>query len=254
MKLQFEHNYQQKYLEISFTEQTTIANEDDVLQWRQAWLKGLSSWHSPYKAIINGDNLIIAAAEGQDLKGAFARMEKLLSGFFLKTAVIYGLDPSVADLLPFAVAKDRDDAFQRVGIRTVKPRQPGDFRSSIQIQNHFQQHVMEISFSEPAVVSSREQLNVLKDKITNNLMQWHSAWNLLVDCHNLEIDSSLNADFERILTFFKGFFLKEVLGYSPKSKESRYPFKVYRSRHNAAGRLENEGNISGSDANCQSRK
>ena len=112
---------------------------------------------------------------------------------------------------------------------------------------------MELNFAEDVVIDDKEKVEILKSKITNNLMQWHSAWNLMIDCSNLEMNPDINSEFERMLTFF-GDSLKETLGYSPRSKESQYPFKVYRSRHNAAGRLENEGNVSGDDANCQSRK
>lgn len=254
MKLEFEHHYQGKYLEMSFAQPTSLSTEKDVTDWRQSWLQGLSSWHSPYKAIIDASNLTIVSAEDQDLKGAFSRMEKLLSGFFLKKAVVYGLDPSLKSLLPFEIASSREEAFAMAGIRSAKPRTPGDFRSQIQIQNHFRQHVVEISFAEPVIMDGDEQVRILKDKITNNLMQWHSSWNLLIDCQNLEIVEAIHPKLESMLTFFRGFFLKDVLGYSPKNKECRYPFKVYRSRHNAAGRLENEGNVSGGDANCQTRK
>ncbi|NRA67810.1 MAG: hypothetical protein HRU19_25240 [Pseudobacteriovorax sp.] len=254
MELSFEHNYQLKFLEMSFPEQTIIKSTDDVMQWRQAWLAGLSSWHSPYKAIVNCENLTIVKGEDESVEKALSRMETLLKGFFLKKAVVFNADDETAQMLPFESAGDRDAAFTLAKLKAVKAAKPGDFRSSIQIQNHFRQHVMEISFSEPVSLDSNEKLDILKSKITNNLMQWHSAWNILLDCSNFEIPEDQHANFERLLTFMRGFFLKETLGYSPKSKESRYPFKVYRSRHNAAGRLENEGNIMGDEANCQSRK
>jgi hypothetical protein len=114
--------------------------------------------------------------------------------------------------------------------------------------------VVELSFSADAVIDTKEKLQTLRSKLTNNLMQWHSAWSLLIDCTHLEIAAELHADWELMLKFFRGFFLKEVLGYSPKSKELTYPFQVYRARHNAAGRLEGEGLFSGEDADCKSRK
>ena len=113
---------------------------------------------------------------------------------------------------------------------------------------------MELSFDRDEVVDERSKILALKSKITNNLMQWHSSWSLLIDCTHIEFSPDLSEDVDSMFKFFKGFFMKEVIGYSPKNKDLDYPFKVYRSRHSAAGRLEHEGNFSGEDANCQSRK
>ena len=253
MDLIFEHNYQNKYLELSFAEPTVINTTDDILKLREAWLKGLSSWHSPYKAIIDLTQLTVGE-DSEKIQKAFVRMETLLKGFFLKKAVTFGGDKTTRSLLPFESFENREEAFDAAGIRAPKKAVAGDLRSALQIQNHFRQHVMEISLSESIVFSSVDQVQVLKAKITNNLMQWHSAWNLMFDCSNFEFTPEVHAEVERMLTFFRGFFLKDTLGYAPKTKEVSYPFKVYRSRHNAAGRLENEGNVSGEDANCQSRQ
>ena len=254
MKLVFEHNYQQKYMELSFEGSVQLKSTDDVMNLRQQWLGGLSSWHSPYKAIIDGSQLSLSADAEDDLKGALGRMETLLKGFFLKKAVIYGLSDELKELFPFECTEGREEAFDKAGLRAGKKRSSTDFRSMITLQNHFQQHVMELSFESDVKLDSKEKLMTLRSKITNNLMQWHSAWNLLIDCTHLEFSEEFEPEFQSMTKFFKGFFLKEVLGYSPKSKDLSYPFKVYRSRHNAAGRLEFEGNFSGEEANCQSRK
>jgi hypothetical protein len=194
-------------------------------------------------------------ADSPALKAALARMEKVLLGFFLKKAVIWGLDADFAALMPFEVCANEEAAWQAIGLRKAKgASDPVDFRSSIQLQNHFHQHVVEMSFSADAVLDSKDKLQTLRSKLTNNLMQWHSAWSLLIDCSHFEVSEDLQVEWDVMLKFFRGFFLKEVLGYSPKSKELKYPFTVYRARHNAAGRLEGEGLFSGEDADCKSRK
>ncbi|SMF46495.1 hypothetical protein [Pseudobacteriovorax antillogorgiicola] len=255
MKLVFEHHYQQKYLEISFEEPLTIRSSDDIMELRQQWLAGLSSWHSPYKAIINGEGIRVDPdSNHQEIQDALERMAKLLSGFFLKKAVIYGLPNDDQALFPFEPAADKDEAYKLAGVRDTGPKVATDFRSAITLQNHFKQHVMELSFEAPVHIDSKDKVMALRSKITNNLMQWHSAWNLLIDCSKLEFSQDMEEEFNSMIRFFKGFFLKEILGYTPKEKGLFYPFKVYRSRHAAAGRLESEGHFSGEDANCQSRK
>jgi hypothetical protein len=255
MAIHFEHDYQNKIMMQAFPEPFVLTGDEDVQAWRQQWMDALKSWHSPYKSVINGENLSIAAdADRPKIKSAFERLEKLMSGFFLKKAVIYGLDLELAAVIPFDCYPSLDAAMDAVGLRTRERAQPGDFRSSIQIQNHFRQHVVEVSFAADTVIDSKEKVQTLRSKLTNNLMQWHSAWNMLVDCSQLEVREDVFPEIESMMRFFKGFFLKEVYGYQPKDKGFTYPFKTYRARHNAAGRLESEGLFSGEDANCQSRK
>lgn len=255
MKIQFEHDYQNKIMTQAFTESFTLTSDQDVQAWRQLWMDALKSWHSPYKSVIDARNLSIAAgADKGQIKAAFERLEKLMSGFFLKKAVFFGLDPELAAVVPFDSYADEDAAMDAVGLRVRVQREPGDFRGSIQFQNHFRQHVVELNFAGDTVIDTKEKMQILRSKMTNNLMHWHSAWSLLIDCSQLEIKADCFSEFEAMIRFLKGFFLKEIYGYQPKAKELVYPFKVYRARHNAAGRLEAEGLFSGDDANCQTRK
>ncbi len=255
MKIVFEHDYQNKIMTQAFSESFTLKGDADVQAWRQLWMDALKSWHSPYKSVIDGRNLSVAQdADKAQIKAAFLRLEKLMSGFFLKKAVIFGLDPELAAVVPFDSFADEAAAMDAIGLRARVQREPGDFRSSIQFQNHFRQHVVELSFAGDAVIDSKEKVQILRSKMTNNLMHWHSAWSLLIDCSQLEIKAECFPEFESMVRFLKGFFLKEIFGYQPKAKDFVYPFKTYRARHNAAGRLEAEGLFSGEDANCQTRK
>lgn len=256
MRIRFEHDYQQKVMTQTFEEATRLHGEESVMQWRQLWLDALKSWHSPYKALIDGRLLELdPGVDHEKLSASFKRMEKVLSGFFLKKACVFGCDPQLAALLPFDSFPSEEGALEALGLkRTRSPLAATDFRGSIQLQNHFRQHVVELSFQGETRIDSMDQLNILRSKLTNNLMQWHSSWNLLVDCSTLTIDPALFPEFEKVFRFFRGFFLKEVLGYQPIKKDLSYPFQVYRARHQAAGRLEAEGLFSGEDANCRSRK
>ncbi len=260
MQLEFEHHYQKKYLTMRWPERTTFRSADDVMAFRQQWMQALSSWHSPYKAVIDASNLRIEiedTAEAKDeFKKSWQRAAKLLQGFFLKNAAFWGLHQSdLADLLPFPVLETEEQAFQHLHIRLqAVSKVAASFRDTIQFQNHFRQHCIELSFSDKAVLDDADKLNSLRSKLTNNLMHWHSAWNLLIDCSHFEVSQDQFEGFASMLRFFRGFFLKDVIGYSPASKGLEYPFPVYRSRHIAAAKLEAEGQFSADEANCQSRK
>ena len=101
-------------------------------------------------------------------------------------------------------------AADNLGIRERKQVKPGDFRTAIQFENDFRQHVIELTFSDKVSITTTEQVVTLKEKLTNNLMQWHSKWSLLIDCTNLEnVDPKLEKDFERTFKFLRGFFMKK---------------------------------------------
>lgn len=256
MRIRFEHDYQQKVMTQVFEEQTLLSGEESVMLWRQLWLDALKSWHSPYKALIDGRLLELGSGvDHEKMAASFKRMEKVLSGFFLKKAAVFGCNPELAALLPFDSFPLEEQALEALGLkRSRSPVEATDFRGSIQLQNHFRQHVVELSFQGETQIDTPEKLSILRSKLTNNLMQWHSSWNLLVDCSHLSFSPEILPEFEKMLRFFRGFFLKEVLGYQARQKELKYPFPVYRARHQAAGRLEAEGLFSGEDANCRSRK
>lgn len=252
IELSFESNYRDKILHIKVEKPASITSKSDVLSIRTQWTGALSSWHSPYKALVDFSN-ILETADTPEIKEAFESLARFFKGFYLRKAAIFGTNPSA--VFPFEVFPTEEEASDYIGIRTRKAAVPGDFRSSLQFENHFRQHVVELSFSTPVQLDSEEKLKTLKDKLTNNLMQWHSSWNLLIDCTNLEtVDEALTDEFAKIERYFKSFFMKKIIGYSPHKKESAYPFKVFRSRHKAAAMLENEGLTSGEDANCSSRK
>lgn len=253
ISLTFEHDYQQKIMTQTFTEPTTLATSADVQRWRSAWMGQLTSWHSPYKVMI--DCRLLTVADDPAVVKALDVMIRFFNGFFLRKISGFGHNASQGhERLPFPVHATDEDAAVDLGVRQPKDRVPSDFRSTIQLQNHFQQHTIELSFAQPVIVSSKEQVETLKSKLMNNLMQWHSKWSLIVDCANLEVTAEARPHFERMTAVLRGFFMKQAVGYSPRGPKETYPFPVFRARHRAAAELEGEGNFSGDDADCKSRK
>jgi len=256
MELKVENNFQLKYMQQAFAVPVSIATPGDVQTWRSQWMSALKMWHSPYKALIDCTNLSLASPSAPDTQKALLTMLKFFEGLFLRQAAGFGLDPSKGhDLLPFPVYASIEEALGALAIRTVKEKgAPVDFRDAIQIQNHFQQHVVELGFSMPVVIDDQAKIDALKSKLTNNLMQWHSKWSLLIDCTNLDFSDGISPSFALLERYLRGFYMKVMIGYSPRSAKESYPFEVFRARHNAAARLGSEGNFSGDAADCNSRK
>jgi hypothetical protein len=253
MKLSFEHEFQQKIMTQCFQEPLEIKTVGDVNKWRTAWMQELKSWHSPYKLIIDARQLTIAPAP--EVHEALTRMFKFFEGLFLKSAIAFTDNESQLVGLPCEVVKTFEDAQLKAGVRGLRnPNAPVDFRASIQIQNHFPQHVIEVSFSEDVDIKTKEQVLILKSKLTNNLMQWHSKWSLLIDCSRLTIAKDLDSEWQSMTKFLSGFFMKACVGYSPKVEQTDYPFKCFRARHKAVAGLEAEGMFMGNDAHCRTAK
>ncbi len=253
MRVEFDNNFQRKVMVVTFPEATVVASDKDVMELRSQWMAALKSWHSPYKALVDLGNLSIKTDDEAKVRESFVRMMKFLEGLFLRKAVAFGFDPARGhDLLPFEFANTEDEARDKVGLREGIARSaPGDFRSLIQLQNHFRQHTIELSFAAPVFLESVEEVAILKSKIMNNLMQWHSKWNLLIDCANLEISVTAKEALAGLEKPMRGFFMKEWIGYAPKGEATQYPFRTFRARHNAVARLEAEGLFSGDSAQCK---
>lgn len=254
MRLRFEHDFQQKIMQQVFEEPCILDSAKAVQEWRTAWMQELKSWHSPYKVIVDCTNLSMSSAP--DVADALARMLRFFEGLFLKSIVGFGLNIERGhDKLGFKVVATFEEAQKEAGVRGLRSvNAPLDFRDSIQFQNHFAQHVIEMSFTETATIDSRDKINAIKSKLTNNLMQWHSKWSLLIDCSSLQFDPAYGADWSKLEAYFKGFFMKTIVGYSPQDTErENYPFKTYRARHAAVAQLENEGHFMGNEAQCRTK-
>lgn len=253
MNVEFEHNYQQKLIIQKFLPDSQCLSAQDVLHWRQQWTKELTSWHSPYKTLVDVTHLSLSLDE--KMKTSLELMLRFFQGFFLRKISGFGFDDSQNHhLLPFKVFRTREEAEQDLGVRLPKGKEVGDFRSSITLQNFFQQHCIELSFLTPTIIESDHQVKTLKEKMTNNLMQWHSKWTLIVDCSNLKFETPSFEPMTRMLKFFNGLHMKKAVGYNPSGNQESYPFPVFRSRHKAVVDIEGEGQTGGDEADCRSRK
>jgi hypothetical protein len=248
----FEPDFQKRVLFIRFKSPVSFAAKVDYLHLRSAWMEALKSWHSPYTAVIDWQNIDVTDAGL--FKDQFALMLKFFQGLFLKKTFVHSCaQPELLTGHELELVNDEEQIRERLGLER-KPRVfSGNFRDAIQFQNDFKQHVIEMSLTEPVVLSTDEQLASLKTKLSNNLMQWHSKWSLLVNCENLQIDAAMFDEWNKLMRYFRGFFMKNCLGYNPASTEP-YPFTCYRSRHKAVGQLESEGAFMGNEANCNSKK
>lgn len=253
MNLKFESDFQKKILYISFPAETLLSELSQVESWRQQWSEALKTWHSPYKALLDCSSLTIKP-NSPELEQALSRMMVFFNKFFLRKAVGWGLEEGRGlEQAPFEIVKTQDEALAILGIREQVTRAVTDFRSLIHFDNHFEQRNVELSFAAP-VSLTKDKIPVLKSKLTNNLMLWHSGWSLLIDCTNLEIPEECWPDFDRLIKYLKGFFLEDYLGYVADKKGKTYPFQVFRSRHKAAAQLKSSVIESGRDANCADRK
>jgi hypothetical protein len=254
VKLKFEHDFQQKIMTQSFTEPLVIDSSATIKAWRSLWTQELKSWHSPYKLIIDCSNVTYQGSSETDRE--LGLMFRFFEGLFLKSTVGFGFKASAGhQSLPFKVLESFEDAQREAGVRGLRyPGAPADFRASIQLQNHFAQHVIEVSFSDDIIIDSREKIEDFKSKLTNNLMQWHSKWSLLIDCTRVRFTDEMQADWKKLEAYFRGFFMKAVIGYSPQIEyRGAYPFQTFKARHAAVAKLESEGLFMGNDAQCKSK-
>lgn len=250
MTPKFESDYRARLLRLSFEDQTSIQDLKSLNQLKTSWLSCLATWHSPYKALIDFNKV----QTSEKLRDDWERLWNFLKGFHLRKVVGFSAQASQKQTyFPCEVFANEEEAAKALGIRDHKVSSKGDFRSLIQFDNHFEQQVVELAFRDPVVIDNREKVSTLKSKLMNNLNQWHSTWNLLIDCSHLKISPDLLDDFEKTLVFFRGFFLGKVAGYNNLSKET-YPFPSYRARHRAAAELKSKEIKSGRTADCSSRK
>lgn len=251
--IKFEHNYQRKFMVQTFDENATLLTAADVGAWRKAWMAELKGWHSPYSVLV--DLRGVKVGTDPDVVRALELMVKFFSGLHLRKIAAFGKAPELGhEHLPFPTFEAEDEARVAAGARERQAQAPTDFRSSIRVENHFQTQVIELSFAALVTLESKEHVDVVRSKLMNNLSQWHSPWNLLVDCSNLVVTAAAAPFLDRALTTFRAFHMKSVIGYMPAPgvPAEAYPFKVYRSRHKAAAVLSPEGAFSGDAAHCRS--
>ncbi len=249
--IEVEHHFQQRIMV-----QKILGGTDSLKAniWKKQWMDELGKWHSPYTLVLVSEQEVPADTP---FWGVLAKQADFFKKFFLKKVVLAGewIPPSEPNSeSSWVICPDLESALQKAGWRGKRSTLSGGFRSQIQFESFFKQNVLELSFASSVVVDTSAKIQAVKAKLTNQLMQWHSPWSLLINCGNLEVGSGLLDEFGSSLESFKKLYMLKMIGYSPASKDAQYPFKVYRSRHKAAAELDSASAIAGDTANCSSRK
>ena len=252
LHIDFEHDFQQKLMQQRFAAGSVLYDAAAARTWRQLWMAQLSSWHTPYKALIDCQHLKVG--DDAQLKDTLVTLVSFMQKLFLRKAVGFNRREGCNhELLPFAVLATEAEARQELGLRAQGRPRGDDLRSQIVIQNHFRQQVVELSFSVPYVLDDDNKMAVLKSKLINNLTQWHSKWSLLIDCSNFSIDAAYRKNFAELEVFLRRYFLQKIVGYNRKGAEQDFHFPAFRSKHKAALQLERDTAVAGDEAHCRTR-
>ncbi|MGY3802506.1 hypothetical protein ACWNT8_00345 [Pigmentibacter ruber] len=251
-KIEFENHFALKVVVIYFPNGYVVSNEENLNELKNAWSKNLKSWHSPYTCLFDLRNFTIAP----QMQADFEKLIKFFKNFFMRKIIGFYDKNSPTVNVSFEKIEGFEEAASQTGLaRANSPdKKITDLRSKIQFDNDFNAHVMEISFLSDTEINSKEDLAILKSKLQNNLMLWHTPYSIIINCLNLTFSADAKNEFNKIDKFASAFFCKKIVGYSPKAAKDSYPFLTYRSRHLAAGSLENEGLEAGDKANCSTRK
>ncbi|WP_186647577.1 hypothetical protein [Fluviispira vulneris] len=251
-KIEFENHFSARVLEIFFPEGYHIHSEEDISNLKNAWVANLKSWHSPYTCLFDLRDFHIS----QEQIPAFENMLKFFKNFFMRKIIGFYDDESKKPNLKIEIIFSYDEAIKHTGLARGRGVQKikGDLRSAIQIDNDFNAHVMEINFAENVDFISAADVQILKAKLQNILMMWHTPYSVMFNCVNCTFSQEAYREFTKVERFLRGFFCKSIIGYAPKAEKESYPFITFRSRHLAAASLENSGIESGEVANCSTRK
>ena len=249
--IRFENHFMERVMEITFPEGFVLEKDEDLKYLKNQWTRNISLWHSPYTCLFDLENVQISESQKQP----FLKLLDFFKRFFMKDFIAYTPSNPFSDRIELKVFSSFDEALSktRLGIEK-KSREPTDLRSSIQIENDFQSHCMEISFLVDTTFKDSKDIDILSSKIKNILMMWHTPYSVLFNCVNCEFEEPAKLAFANLEKFLKAFFCKAIVGYAPKGKKETYPFAMVRSRHLAAGQVEHSGLTAGSVANCSSRK
>ena len=255
----FEPDYQKKLLSVSFSEPVTLSSVSQIEEWKQEWCRALKSWHTPYKALVDLSSVSWEPSEREVLYKKFGTMVRFLKGFFLRKIAVYGFEDGD---FPVASFLSLEEAYSDLGIRFAGARSPSDrgFRDSVLIQNHFAEKWVELTFEDEVDLDDAKKIKVLRSKLTNNLMHWHSPWCLLWDFSAVKtLSPDLVPEVKSMLDFLGSFFMKtiHVYGASSALDLTAFNLKSHRSRHKAlltmAAHLSKETTTEEPEDSCPSR-
>lgn len=83
----------------------------------------------------------------------------------------------------------------------------------VEFENHLSARVIEVQFPDGLGIANTEDLNQLKAAWSDNLKRWHSPYSCLFDCRKLSVSQEMRPEFEKLIAFFKKFFMKSIIGF-----------------------------------------
>lgn len=251
-EIEFENHFSARVVVIVFPNGYKVTEEQDLIKIKDAWTKNLKSWHSPYTCLFDLRNFQLPS----ELESSFDKLIQFFKNFFMRKIIGFYDENSIKINVKFETVIGIDTASAQTGLARGKgfEKNVTDLRSKIQIDNDFNAHVMEVNFIDNADFLTKEDIAVLKSKLQNILMLWHTPYSVIFNCVNCTFSAEAKNEFSRLERFLKSFFCKTIVGYAPKANKETYPFPMFRSRHLAAASLENSGIDSGEIANCSTRK
>jgi hypothetical protein len=108
---------------------------------------------------------------------------------------------------------------------------------NVTFENHLSARVVEIQFPEGIKIATSEDVADLKSAWAENLKKWHSPYTCLFDCRNFQVDEPVRKDFERLVGFFKNFFMKTIIGFANEGALPEWcPFEVVEGYDTAVSR------------------
>jgi len=249
----FEHHLKEKVMEIIFPDGFEIHSAESIDTLKTQWSENLKKWHSPYSCLMDCRKLSIDSQMAED----FEKLVQFFLKFFMKKIIGFSDDMSTnSHFLPFEVIAPYDNALVSLGMGKGfggLERDLTKLRSRIHIDNDFNAHVMEISFLAKTDLLTAGDVTILKSKIQNALLQWHTPYSILFNTNDLTFSDEAIEAFAQFEKFLKSFFCQKIIGYG-SGLNSNFPFKVFRARHQAASQLTHQGLSSGEIANCSTKK
>jgi hypothetical protein len=107
----------------------------------------------------------------------------------------------------------------------------------VEFENHLSARVIEVHFPEGLHITTAAQLSELKAAWIENLKRWHSPYSCLFDCRSFTVSEELRPEFEKLISFFKKFFMKSVIGFCPEGTPPAWsPFEVIQGYEAAVAR------------------
>ncbi|APJ04534.1 hypothetical protein [Silvanigrella aquatica] len=91
--------------------------------------------------------------------------------------------------------------------------------NEIEFENHFSARVIVVVFPNGYKIENEEDLAILKDAWTKNLKSWHSPYTCLFDLRNFKLNSDYQLAFEKLINFFKNFFMRKIIGFYDENSE-----------------------------------